>query len=896
MSLPAVYNQKFIDAINSTQQPYLDTQNYGITITPVADPSQPHWRIVGIHHLTGPENHGQHHLFVEVLNDQGERIQNSQVTVRRNDQPPALLTLDKPAHEPGTNTHMHFNDNLSITVNWEGLPSETAFGFHTRHDDDDPPGTTRGHHSYYIVFQKSAGVTDQPSDPTDDGIGVSPPADGSDLEAELWAVGHPLIQSFNREAALYQKAQDLGLGEHLTSEYEVMHEGQTYLAQIFELGMVYALAGQWDQVQVVETATRDVARAALPPIFWDNHITGFSGNRGQYWEWYLKGQVPGLEWEYFKDEAVTQNPALRDDGWVFKADKVYKMPRGEGQPAASATAPVTMPALPPPTVAPSPVGPAVNGARIAVHVPPSRFVQARGRHFYLNNEPKRFIGVNIRGLVHYGQDPAYFKDAPVEHRAIQLQAAQDMNARLVRAFLAHKDATPQEIERRLRDTINLIKSQFPDIYLLPAFTNLYKDVPFYVKGDEGFYEGILNHAFYSGGYRENYLPFVKHIVTAFKDEPQIFGWEIGNELKAENAPDLLATFMTDVAAEIKALDPNHMVTTGMISTRHAFMAPEPQLRDKLYGSNAIDFITIHPYNGNEHPPEINDDRDLAQKFDKPLMVEEAGFSREIYANRPEKTRADMAYWFGEEASCYMPWGFVATDFDNNDGDGIIGMTGPLHADFPELYELHRKCGHILLNSQIDVDVRHSIQNIDYSVVRDLLPDLPWPTMVDGFDFPVGRPNGADYYVAAGLVDPHYHAKYDVWHPGEDWNGVGGGDSDLGDPVYAVAHGLVITAYSFETWGNVVLLEHVLPTGEKVWSQYAHLNDMVVNKGDIVRRGEVIGTIGKGGDHRFVAHLHFEIRLRNLPASKWGWKTAEDREKVLRYYAHPTNFIKSYRPR
>ncbi|MEM7348104.1 MAG: peptidoglycan DD-metalloendopeptidase family protein, partial [Chloroflexota bacterium] len=388
----------------------------------------------------------------------------------------------------------------------------------------------------------------------------------------------------------------------------------------------------------------------------------------------------------------------------------------------------------------------------------------------------------------------------------------------------------------------------------------------------------------------------KHIVTAFKDEPQIFAWEPGNELKADNAPHLLVTFMTDVAAKIKEWDPNHLVTTGMISTRHAFMEPEPELRRTLYRSKDIDFITIHPYNGNEPPHPVEDDSDLARELKKPLIIEEAGFNRELYGNRPEKTRADMAYWFGQGASCYMPWGFVKTAFDNRDGDANVGMTGPLHADFAELYELHRKCGHILLNTQIEADIRHAIQNIDYSVARDLLPTLPWPVVVDGFDFPVGKPNAEAYYVASGLVDPSYRAELGFWHTGEDWNGIGGRDTDLGDPVYAVAHGLVITAKPFSTWGNIVLLEHILPTGRKVWSQYAHLNDRFVKKGDIVRRGEVIGTIGKGGDHRYLAHLHFEIRLRKLPASKWGWKTTEDREKVLRYYAHPTNFIKSYRPR
>jgi len=59
-----------------------------------------------------------------------------------------------------------------------------------------------------------------------------------------------------------------------------------------------------------------------------------------------------------------------------------------------------------------------------------------------------------------------------------------------------------------------------------------------------------------------------------------------------------------------------------------------------------------------------------------------------------------------------------------------------------------------------------------------------PTAVR-FDFPLGSENGAMTYNAQPFTKNH--------HLGDDLNGIGGEDSDLGDPIYAVADGRVLLA-------------------------------------------------------------------------------------------------------
>ena len=73
-------------------------------------------------------------------------------------------------------------------------------------------------------------------------------------------------------------------------------------------------------------------------------------------------------------------------------------------------------------------------------------------------------------------------------------------------------------------------------------------------------------------------------------------------------------------------------------------------------------------------------------------------------------------------------------------------------------------------------------------------------VADGFALPVGLAGTKKYYKARGFRTNG--------HLGEDWNGEGGGDTDLGDPVYSTAHGLVVFAQDYRLgWGNVVIVRH-----------------------------------------------------------------------------------------
>lgn len=77
----------------------------------------------------------------------------------------------------------------------------------------------------------------------------------------------------------------------------------------------------------------------------------------------------------------------------------------------------------------------------------------------------------------------------------------------------------------------------------------------------------------------------------------------------------------------------------------------------------------------------------------------------------------------------------------------------------------------------------------------------------------------------------------------------------GDPVRAAEHGVVVYAdKQIEGYGNLILIRHA----DQYVSAYAHLDKILVRKGEKVERGQTIGTVGSSGRVE-KPQLHFEIR-------------------------------------
>lgn len=161
-------------------------------------------------------------------------------------------------------------------------------------------------------------------------------------------------------------------------------------------------------------------------------------------------------------------------------------------------------------------------------------------------------------------------------------------------------------------------------------------------------------------------------------------------------------------------------------------------------------------------------------------------------------------------------------------------------------------------------------------------------LADHFSSPIGNENGAFSYNAQGFLEPN--KKRGGYHLGDDLNGIGGLNSDLGDPVFASADGLVVySGKPNEGWGNVVVVAHRLRDGSLAQSFYSHLQQRLVSKGILIGRGQRLGTMGNASG-RYYAHVHFEIRKSDGLHIGAGYSVFSEGygEQV-----DPTAFVKSY---
>ena len=148
--------------------------------------------------------------------------------------------------------------------------------------------------------------------------------------------------------------------------------------------------------------------------------------------------------------------------------------------------------------------------------------------------------------------------------------------------------------------------------------------------------------------------YVKDIITRenrftgkkYIEDPTIMSWQIGNEPRAfsDENKEAFALWIADVAAQIRSLDPNHLISTGS-EGKHG-CEQDIDLFERIHADTNIDYLNLHmwPYNwgwvkedslsegvaGAKEKAKAYLDEHLiiGAKYQKPVVMEEFGFPRD----------------------------------------------------------------------------------------------------------------------------------------------------------------------------------------------------------------------------------------------------------------------------
>src|ERR1043166_8419263 len=115
--------------------------------------------------------------------------------------------------------------------------------------------------------------------------------------------------------------------------------------------------------------------------------------------------------------------------------------------------------------------------------------------------------------------------------------------------------------------------------------------------------------------------------------------------------------------------------------------------------------------------------------------------------------------------------------------------------------------------------------------------------------------GNYYYLGANNTKPAYHTGSDlVLSINGDWY------ADAHSPIFAPTDAIVTYAQRWPppAWGNIIVLRTRVGN-QYVWMRLAHVEDMQVKRGDVVKRGQIIAKVGNAFG-LFAYHLHFDISL------------------------------------
>lgn len=160
--------------------------------------------------------------------------------------------------------------------------------------------------------------------------------------------------------------------------------------------------------------------------------------------------------------------------------------------------------------------------------------------------------------------------------------------------------------------------------------------------------------------------------------------------------------------------------------------------------------------------------------------------------------------------------------------------------------------------------------------RQLLHSLPSTvgvTPIGALPIDPGRPeragsHGFSFPVTAPITSPYgmrFHPILHVWklHDGTDLGAA------CGTPILAPYPGVVVERYFNEGYGNRLMLDHGIVDGHHVVSGFNHAVSYVVEVGDHITEGQLLGYVGQTG-YATGCHLHLMVWIDGQVTDPMDW--------------------------
>ncbi|MEJ2723687.1 MAG: M23 family metallopeptidase [Deltaproteobacteria bacterium] len=182
--------------------------------------------------------------------------------------------------------------------------------------------------------------------------------------------------------------------------------------------------------------------------------------------------------------------------------------------------------------------------------------------------------------------------------------------------------------------------------------------------------------------------------------------------------------------------------------------------------------------------------------------------------------------------------------------GIGGSNAALSNPDSSVEKAHQKLVRLMyrsldnLDKEISLETQEKAELLEYMrSQKSMLLCTPsiWPTK--GW-----ISSGFGYRISPFTNEKEFHRGLDICNR-------------MGASIIAPSDGVVTNVGWDFGYGKTIVIKH----GYGLTTKYAHLNKILVRKGEVVKRGQEIGNVGNSG-RSTGPHLHYEVLLNGVPVN------------------------------